>query len=284
MEENNELVLLIDIDSILYYEAHKEKLEWAIQGIDERMERIFNENNTTKYIAFLTEGKCFRYAKALSSDYKGSRQGKSKPTWFSTLKAYLKAKYGAISIDGLEADDCVAYFDTKLPNSRICSPDKDVLHQCPGTHYNYQMESIKDANGVKIEGMFKSKGFITTSVENSYRFLYTQMLMGDSTDGISGIEKVGPKTAEKWINQCYENEGFEVSISTLEEMILHRYIDKYGQVEGISRFGETFKLVYLLKTDQDMIREIRSIPEIPEIQEYVVEQESVIEEKDKMDW
>lgn len=269
MEEEDDLVLLIDIDSILYYEAHKEKLEWAIQGIDERMKRIFNENKTNKYIAFLTEGKCFRYAKALSSDYKGSRQGRSKPIWFNTLKAYLKAKYGAISIDGLEADDCVAYFDTKLPNSRICSPDKDVLHQCPGTHYNYQM-----VKGDK-EGEFHSKGFVTTTQEESIRFLYTQLIMGDATDGIKALEGVGIKTAEKWLEQ------WKLATS-IEREILLKYIEKYGRVEGISRFSETFKLVYLLKTDEDMLREIKSIPEIPEIQEYVVEQES--KNDDSLDW
>jgi len=269
MEEEDNLVLLIDIDSILYYEAYKEKLEWAIQGIDERMKRIFNENGTNKYIAFLTEGKCFRYSKAKSSDYKGNRKGKEKPIWFNTLKAYLKAKYGAISIDGLEADDAVAYFATEFMNARICSPDKDVLLQCPGKHYNYQM--VKGDR----EGEFHSKGFITTSQEEAMTFLYTQMIMGDATDGIKALEGVGIKTAEKWLEQ------WKLATS-IEREILLKYIEKYGQVEGISRFGETFKLVYLLKTNEDMLREIRSIPEIPKIQEYIVEQES--KNEDSLDW
>lgn len=273
MEEEKEIVLLIDIDSILYYEAHKEKLEWAISGIDERMKRIFDENKTNKYIAFLTEGKCFRYDKALSSDYKGSRQGRTKPIWFNTLKAYLKAKYNAISIDGLEADDCCSYFNNNpLFYTRICSPDKDVLHQCPGTHYNYQMVPIKDSDGNTIGA--ESKGFITTSENEAMNFLYTQMLIGDSTDGISGIEKVGPKTAEKWLKD-FDKDSPKGSI---EQLILLKYIEKYDQIAGISKFGETFKLVYLLKTDEDMMREIKYIPEIPQIQEYIVEIEDSIDD------
>lgn len=261
-------VLLIDIDSLIYYEAYKEKLEWAIQGIDERMARIFSETGTNKYIAFLTEGKCFRYDRAKSSEYKGARKGKAKPMWFNTLKAYLKAKYGAISIDGLEADDAVAFFTTEFTNATICSPDKDVLYQCVGKHYNYQM--VKGDN----PGEFHSKGFITTTPDSAENFLRTQLIMGDSTDGISGIEGVGPKTAEKWLESWKLNANIDIEI-------LRKYIEKYGQVEGINRFGETFKLVYLLKTNEDMIREIGSIPEIPEIQEYIVEQEDT---KDEVSW
>ena len=274
MESEKDKVLLIDIDSIIYYEAFKEKLEWAIQGIDERMQRIFKETGTNKYIAFLTEGKCFRYAKALSSDYKGSRKGKDKPKWFYVLKDYLKAEYGAISIDGLEADDCVAYFaNNPLFYTMICSPDKDVLLQCPGTHYNYQMVGVKDS---KV--MFESKGFVETSEEEALNFLYLQMLMGDSTDGISGIEGMGPKKAEKYLSYM------ESEIGDTNSHILSAYINKYKPIEGISRFSETFKLVYLLKTDEDMIREIGTIPEIPKIQEYNVEQESMSDEDDSVDW
>lgn len=266
-----EKILLIDADSLIYYEAYKEKVEWAISGIDERIKRIMEENNTTKYILFLTEGKCFRYAEAKSKDYKANRTS-NKPTWFRTIRSYLKEKYNAMSINGLEADDCVAYFATKIPNSRICSPDKDVLLQCPGEHFNYQLLPVKDSDGNTIGG--ESKGIVTTSIEDAQKFLYTQMLMGDSTDGISGIEKVGPKTAEKWLKD-FDKDSPK---GTIEQLILSKYIEKYDQVDGLSRFAETFKLVYLLKTDEDMLREIKDIPNIPDISEYIVETEDTVDD------
>lgn len=269
--------ILIDADSLIYYEAYKENLEEALGGIDSRVEKILQENNTTKYIMFLTEGKCFRYSKAITKDYKHNRKS-DKPTWFRVIRSYLKDKYNAISIEGLEADDCVAYFSNKIKNSIIASPDKDVLLQCSGTHFNYQQVGVKDSEGKVIRG--ESKGLVTTSPEDALIFLYTQLLTGDSVDGVSGIEGVGVKTAEKMINSWINSEHFECGVISIEEKILASYIAKYGTVEGISRFSETFKLIYLLKTDGDMMREIKYIPEVPTINEYIVESNV----DDAVDW
>jgi hypothetical protein len=257
-------VLLIDADSLIYYEAHRESIQEAIQGIDERVQRIFQETGANKYIMFLTEGKCFRYDIAFSKEYKGNRKDRSKPLWFNSLKGYLKDRYGAVSIKELEADDCVAYFGNTIDDSVICSPDKDVLQQCVGTHYNYQMVNVEGSN-------YASKGFISTSELEAEKFLFTQVLTGDSTDGIGGIEKVGPKTAEKWLNEWYNSEMYECSVITIEEKLLAKYIEKYGSIDGISRFNETFKLIYILKDSNDMLREIGTLPMLPEIHEFVEE-------------
>ena len=79
------------------------------------------------------------------------------------------------------------------------------------------------------------------------QFLWTQMLMGDSTDGIQGIPKVGPKTADTWL-QNIPNDDMPV-------FVLNKYIEKFGYAEGISKFAETFKLVYMLKSKEDVMRE-----------------------------
>jgi hypothetical protein len=258
-------ILLIDADSLIYYEAFKETLIEALEGIDERMERIFKETGSNKYIAFLTPSGCFRYDRAYTKDYKGSRKDKKKAQWFNAVKAYLIDKYGAIYIPKLEADDCVAWLsNNNLFHTIVCSPDKDVLKQCPGRHYNYQMES---------KGTYKSKGFIETSKAEAKNFLFTQLLMGDSTDGISGIEGVGPAKATR-ILEC---EIIADGTMKPEEVILSNYTSKYGLVDGISRFAEAFKLIYLLKTDEDMLREIGYIPEIPEILEYKKDKEEDVE-------
>ena len=257
---NNDKILLIDIDSILYYEAHREKLEWAIEGVHERMNRIFTETGTNKYIAFLTGSDCFRYNIATTRPYKGKRS-KDKPKWMYVLRELLKAEYGAITLKGLEADDAVAYFSYR--NTIICSPDKDVLKQCAGTHYNYQMVPDKDKNGNKIPGMASSKGFITVSEQDAMRFLYEQMLTGDLTDNIEGIEKVGEVKANALIDKWVLG-----STTSIEKDILGEYIEKYGKVNGLTRFGEMFRLVYMLKTEEDMLREVGYIPLLPEIQTY----------------
>jgi 5'-3' exonuclease len=261
MEED--LVLLIDADSLIYYEAYKESVYEALEGIDNRIKTILEENNTNKYVMFLTGSDCFRYSMAQSNDYKESRKGLKKPLHFYTIKSYLKSNYNAITVPKLEADDCVVLYNNLLPyNTRICSPDKDVLRSAVGKHYNYQLIAEKDKNGNKLKNKFHSKGFITTSEEDSKDFLYLQMLQGDHTDSISGIKGVGEKTAEKWLNSWKNSEHFECGVKSIETFILEKYIEKYGSISGICKFHETFRLVYILQNKEDLVREKIDLPEL----------------------
>ena len=71
--------------------------------------------------------------------------------------------------------------------------------------------------------------------------------MGDSTDGIQGIPKVGPKTADAWLQSP--------NTKQMPSFVLEKYIEKFGYAEGISKFAETFKLIYILKSKEDVQRE-----------------------------
>ena len=73
------------------------------------------------------------------------------------------------------------------------------------------------------------------------------MLMGDSTDGIQGIPKVGPKTADAWLK--------DINSDDMPTFVLQKYIEKFGYAAGISKFAETFKLIYILKSKEDVQRE-----------------------------
>lgn len=45
-----------------------------------------------------------------------------------------------------------------------------------------------------------------------------------------------------------------------EAFALKKFVEKFGMVEGVMKFYETFKLVYMLKTDDDMKREAGKVP------------------------
>jgi len=217
---------LIDADSLLYYEMGKETLEEAIAGLDQRLSHILEQCNTTSYVGYLTHGKCFRYD--VDSEYKAKRSKSNRSVLFPSLKEYAMQKLGFVYISELEADDLVSYFSYSLNiPTIICSPDKDVLKQCVGMHYNYG----------KAE-------FVHTSPEEALKFLWIQALMGDSTDNIKGIPGVGIKTAENWLkDRTKDFEGFA----------LKKYVEHYGMIKGIREFYNNFNLVYLLKTDDDLI-------------------------------
>lgn len=248
-----EKIALIDGDSLLYYEMGKSTLEEAMESLDIRIEQILNFAGTTKYVGFLTLSRCFRYDVAKTRPYKYNRKGGTpKPPIFYALKEYIKQNWGFYGVQGLEADDLVA-MHADYQNTVICSPDKDVLKQLPGLHFNYG----------KME-------FVTTTHDDAYKFLCMQILMGDSTDGIPGIPKVGPKTAEKWVNE-------DASLT----MVLEKYIEKFDIQEGIHKFAETFNLVYLLRSFEEANN--MGVEEIPVLEVIDAKDRNTIKEDDS-DW
>jgi len=237
-------IALIDGDSLIYYEMGKPTLEEALQGIDTRIRHMLEQCNASKYAGFLTAGRCFRYTVAKSKPYKGNRKYGNKPIIFPALKEYLRQEWNFISVPELEADDLVSIYHNPM-KTIICSPDKDVLYQNKGIHYNYG----------------KADSIVVDETE-TMRFLWKQMLMGDSTDGIQGIPKVGPKTADTWL----QNVGRE----DMPTFVLNKYIEKFGMQEGIYKFTETFKLVYILKNKEEVL--LATGVQLPELETYSINQ------------
>ena len=221
-------VALIDGDSLLYFEMGKPTLEEALESLDHRLLEMIDKCEANTFSGFLTIGRCFRYEKAKTREYKGNRKRGEKPIIFYALKEYLKQHWNFTYLPELEADDLVAVYADQ--NTIICSPDKDVLYQVNGRHYNY-----------------RTAEFIETTPAEAERFLWKQMLMGDPTDGIPGIPKIGPKTADTWLDN--------VQLQEMPQFVLEKYIEKFVSSEGISKFAETFKLIYILKTEEDVLRE-----------------------------
>ena len=60
------------------------------------------------------------------------------------------------------------------------------------------------------------------------------------------------------------NAGKEANKS-YHSTVLEAYISHFGVAEGVSRFAETFKLVYMLQTPEDVMREIGVELEMPNI-------------------
>ena len=215
----------------------KPTLEEALESLDGRLHQMFEMTHATEYAGFLTSGRCFRYNAAKTKPYKGNRKHGDKPIIFPAIKEYLRQEWNFTSVPELEADDLVSIYHDRL-KTVICSPDKDVLYQNKGIHYNY----------AKAETVVMDE-------TDSIHFLWKQMLMGDSTDGIQGIPKVGPKTADIWLKNLLPNE--------MPTFVLEKYIEKFGIHEGISKFAETFKLIYILKSKEDVLRETNI--ELPEL-------------------
>ncbi len=177
----------------------------------------------------------FRKAIAKSRPYKGNRP--DRPEWYikwsPIIEQHLEEAWGFVRTpEGFEADDLVATFMSELTSAGAkpicCGNDKDLL-QIPGEHFNV----------VK-------KGMQTLDLEQCQNKLWTQCLMGDSTDGIEGIPGMGPKGAEKVLVQF--TPSMNHGSTNYEQVVIKTYTDKFGQDLGIQKFYENYMLVKL-RTD-----------------------------------
>lgn len=124
--------------------------------------------------------------------YKGNRKGKQKPVVLSELIAWAQEYYPSKDKDNLEADDVIGILATHPSLVKgekiIVSGDKD-LQQIPGLHISP-----------------REPGVYRVSPEYADRFMWTQVLTGDTSDNYTGIPGIGPKKAERILAKARPDE------------------------------------------------------------------------------
>lgn len=190
--------VFIDADSMLYYSTLRVGEDDYLSD-DEAFDVVKNNflelvkltreacNSSGKTLYFFSCARASNYRLHFSPEYKANRNAKIKPKFVEQLKDHVTSSYSnAILCTNVEADDAVAYMHKLYKGDCIiCSPDKDVLKQLPGEHFDYRKQAI-----------------VATTDADARRFLFLQMLAGDSTDGIKGLPKVGLKVADKLLSAC----------------------------------------------------------------------------------
>lgn len=273
MSKIDKTLVLIDADS-LCFQSSKETLKESIFTLNEKIQNIYEKTQCTHAAFFISKGKYFRHN--IDPLYKSIRSKYTSPLkYLKTLKSYLEEEYQANWMEGVEADDLMAYFynnkifisngygisvnniysdkrDSYEFEKIICSPDKDLLNSIKGKHFNYTYKLEDKSNS---ENIIKGWWVETKSKLEADYFIWKQMLMGDSADGIPCLSKVGEKTAEKLLSD-YENYDLGV---------FNKYLDFYGTSKGIYEFQKNYRLLHLLSTDLDFEREIGKLPQLPKI-------------------
>ena len=163
-----------------------EELGKCLATVKGLIRSIIEGSECTEYKVYLTGATNYRDDVATLRKYKGNRDGSSKPVHWKAIRDYLTKSHGAITCEGIEADDAVSIVSTnyrkKGARCVIATFDKD-LNGTPGLHYNFQT----------------GKHFLyDVTEEEALYFFYKQVLTGDlATDNIQGIPRVGDKKAEK---------------------------------------------------------------------------------------
>lgn len=124
------------------------------------------------------------FRKRLLGNYKSNRDPSYRPTYLPEIKEAMEAYFDCETLLGAEADDVIA-MRSNYTDTAIVSVDKDFA-QMPGTFLHWNNK-----------GDYKLREI---TFPEALHNLAVQWLMGDSTDGLTGIPKIGPKKAEALVS------------------------------------------------------------------------------------
>jgi hypothetical protein len=204
-------IALIDADSILYAVALGAEMKAASQEdnpdealwfplkdeeqcyreVVSRLEGLVNEVRADDAIVCLTTTRCFRYD--ILPTYKANRASTRRPTMLLPLQALVQERrpFGVLAVRGLEADDVCGISSGHLQRAGLKEPvivsiDKD-LRSIPGLVFSPRHPEL---------------GVEEITEEAADRAHLYQTLIGDPVDGYTGCPGVGPKKANRILDEC----------------------------------------------------------------------------------
>ena len=222
-------LILVDGSSYLYRAFHAMPAlsnsagepTGAIYGVVNMIRRLLKDYDPDRIaVVFDAKGKTFR--DELYAQYKAHR-----PPMPDELKAQIEPLHEILRamglpvlvIDGVEADDVIGTLARQASraghDSLISTGDKDMAQLVDEhiTLVNTMTGSVLDRAGVEEKFGIPPE-----------RIIDYLALVGDSSDNIPGVPKVGPKTAVKWLRQY----------GSLDEIMRHA-----GEIKG--KVGENLR-------------------------------------------
>jgi len=222
-------LVLVDGSSYLYRAFHalppltnaRGEPTGAVLGVLNMLAKLLKEQDPPLIgVVFDAPGKTFR--DELFAEYKAHR-----PPMPDDLRAQVDPLIAAVEAQGLpllrvpgvEADDVIGTLARRAADAGmrviISTGDKDMAQLVDDrvTLVNTMTDSSLDRAGVKIK--------FDVYPEQIVDYL---ALVGDASDNIPGVPKVGPKTAAKWLNQY----------TTVDNLLAHQ-----DEIEG--KVGESLR-------------------------------------------
>lgn len=204
-------LLLIDGSNLIfraYFASEKQNIKTldgrpggAIRTLVSMINKIVSEENPTHmFIALDTKAPTFRH-----HSYEDYKAGRSKtPEDLNMQFPMAMDLYDAMGIkhygvDGFEADDLIATYAVRAKAEgykvKIVSGDKDLLQLVEDG-----IEVLTPKMGFAKEVNYTPEVFTEKYEFAPDRFIEYKAIVGDKSDNIIGVEKIGDKTARKLIN------------------------------------------------------------------------------------
>lgn len=264
-------VFIIDGSSYLYRAYHampplstsKGQPTGAIKGVTNMLMTLKKDSEGSPIIVvFDAKGKTFR--SEIYKEYKANRPPMPDDLrkQLEPLKEICKAiGFPLIEISGVEADDVIATLVKKAKEKKfkavVSTLDKDL------------MQLVEDPN-ITIMNTMKHQIFTEDKVFEKFGVQPNQIrdmlaLVGDSSDNIPGVPKVGQKTAAKWLNEYKSLDGIKDNAESIKgvvgENLRNSLADLERNVELVSlkqdvELGVDFDSLLQLNTDQERLDEL----------------------------
>lgn len=210
----------------------------AVYGFLNIMFKIIEEEQPD-YLAVAFDVKEPTFRHKLYKEYKGTR--KSMPDELREQVPVMKEMLKAMGIlimekPGLEADDILGTFakraQTKGLEVALVSGDRDLL-QIADEHIKIRIPKTKGGK-TEIEDYY-AKDVLESYQVTPQQFIELKALMGDASDNIPGVPKIGPKTAT----------GLMVEFGSLENIYAH--LEEIGKNSVRQTLAENRELAELSK-------------------------------------
>lgn len=175
--------------------------------IPDKVERDINSwlpEGVDDFIITLSCSRKDNFRREIWPNYKLFRDGLYRPEYLDEAREHMVNTYKCKYYDNIEADDLMGIYASSNRGIAV-TIDKD-LKGVRGWHYN----PYKDSQPRYI------------SPSEAEKFFCQQWLTGDSTDGIPGLWRIGPKKAEKFLAEWEEEE-----LDWHEEIIKLYEVEKY---------------------------------------------------------
>ena len=166
---------LEDLGNGRYYEVYD--INKAYNYLLETFQNLASKCNCSEYILVTGGYDNFRYI--INPSYKANRKKQAKPIMLDLIKKMCFENFPMVYTPHLEADDTCRILLEEDKDNVVISIDKD-LRTFSGKVYDSYHDEIRFITPTQAEANFKR-----------------QLLIGDVTDGYSGLPKVGKATADK---------------------------------------------------------------------------------------
>ncbi|SEN09342.1 DNA polymerase I [Nitrosomonas marina] len=255
-------LLLVDASSYLYRAYHAlpdlrsqhNKPTGAIHGVLNMLRRLHKDYHADySACVFDAKGKTFR--DEIYPQYKAHRPSMPEDliVQIEPLHACIEAMgWPILAIDGVEADDVIGTLAKQAEAAEmrciISTGDKDIA-QLVNAH-------ITLVNTMNNDVLDEQRVYNKFGVRPDQMLDYL-MLVGDSTDNIPGVEKVGPKTAVKWLTQY----------GSLENIIAHAIEIKGIVGENLRRaldWFDTARKLVKIKCDVELPVAVTELTQNPQ--------------------